>query len=481
MDIEKQSTPETKERPMWQFHVVRILSYACVAFLYALVSFQKQCQSTVAEAMAKTYGVPISELGIFASVYFYPYAATQPFAGLLADIMDPAYVVGIAQLVVAIGSIICGLSKSLGVGIFGRLLVGLGCGPTYVSVCRIITNWFKLSQLPLMLGILVSCAGAGGILAAGPTAKFLKSYDWPIAFYGIGGIGIFFSIITLIFIRGNPVSKGFKPVNEELASTNTQIPIKQKLVTLWINFKTVVSYGYFWLIACFNIFSSGPYFDTAGLWGGPYLVQILGYSKEKKGNTLISYSIGLIIGSLSLPSISTALKTRKWVMVFSSALVFFVMLSFTIAGDKMPDAAIWVLNILIGAFTNPLTSVAYPLVREYFHPSVSGTSVGCSNIFTFLASAVFQQVSSALIPLGGKKHISEHEVEYTWKGFKNGLWLFCTVSLAVSTLAAALTKDSDFSKPKQPTESKPEETKKEDKHEEEEEAHAPSDEMLDEL
>ena len=290
------SAPTPKDRPVWQFHVVRILSYACVAFLYALVSFQKQCPSTFLEDMAASYKVPKKDLGIFSSVYFYAYAATQPFAGLFADIIDSAFVVGIAQIVAAIGSIICGLSKSLGVGIFGRLLVGLGCGPTYVSVCRIITNWFKLSQLPLMLGILVSCAGAGGILAAGPTAAFLKHYNWRYAFYGIGAIGVVFSILTLILIRGNPVDKGFKPVNEELAGPATPIPIKQKFVTLWINFKTVVSNGYFWLIAVFSFFSSGPYFDCIGLWGGPYLVDTLQYTKEKKGDTLISYSIGLIIG-----------------------------------------------------------------------------------------------------------------------------------------------------------------------------------------
>lgn len=149
----------------------------------------------------------------------------------------------------------------------------------------------------------------------------------------------------------------------------------------------------------------------------------------------------------------------------------------------MSNGVIWVLNILIGAFTNPLTSVAYPLVREYYHPSVSGTSVGCSNIFTFLASAVFQQVSSALIPLGGKMTNHLNEDEYQWKGYKNGLWLFCTVSLAVSALAAAFTKDSDFNKNKA-TEPAP---KAEDQHEQKKEEdeveddHAPSDEVLDEL
>lgn len=439
------SQPNNNKREI-KFHVVRMISYFLMIFLNLIVAFQKQVPSTLAEDISKTYAVPISSLGIYSSVYFYPYAAIQPFAGLLVDIVDPAFVAGTGMMVASIGTVICGLSSSLSVGIFGRLLVGLGCGPIFVSITRTITNWFELSLLPTMLGICISFGGAGGILSAGPTAAFVHVYTWRYVFYGVGGIGIIFSLLILIFVRGNPVTKGFKPVNAECDGSQLKIPFKERLSTLWSNFKIVVWNPYFWLIAVFNFCSSGPFFDTAGYWSGPYLVQILGYTSQKKGSTLISFSIGVLIGSFSIPSISTLCKTRKWVMFASSAISCVIFLVFTFIGEHVSIAVVWVLHILIGIFTNPLTSVSYPLVREYYHPSVAGAAVGCSNIFTFLASAIFQQVSSKIIPLGGKIQHSEDEVWYTWKGYKNGLYLFGAISLAVSALSAAITKDSEFAK-----------------------------------
>ena len=237
METTQVSTTPIKEQSEWKFQLTRIYTIVCLNVLYALVSFQKQCPSVVAEDMAQAYKVTTKELGVFSSVYFYPYAFTQPFAGLLADVVDPALVVGCSCLVAGAGSIIIGFSKSLGLGIFGRLLVGLGCGPTYVSTCRVITSWFKLSQVPAVYGILVASAGIGGILAAAPLALFIEKAGWQAAFWGIGGIGCIISIIVLLFVRGNPMNKGFKAVNEELASPTTAMPIKQKLTMLWINFK----------------------------------------------------------------------------------------------------------------------------------------------------------------------------------------------------------------------------------------------------
>lgn len=476
-DVETPQEPKT-EKPEWQFQLSRVLVYATVAILYALVSFQRQCPNIVTQNMADTYGVERSELGVFSSIYFYPYGIIQIFAGLLSDVIEPAYVIGVGQLLAAIGAFICGGSKALGVGVFGRFLVGLGCGPTYVAVCRVITGWFKLTQLPTMLGLLVAIGGAGGIVASSPLSKFADKFGWQTAFYGIGGIGAVFSIICIIFVKGNPVSKGFDPVNEELKAP-VEMPLKAKLTQLWSNLLTVISNYNFWLIVVFNVFSSGPYFDISGLWAGQYLVDALGYDSDKKGTTVMSFSIGLIIGSLIMPNVSTALKTRKWCLVAASAVEFFVMLVMTICGDDLSNGLIWFLFIVIGALTNPMTSVAYPLVREYYHPSVSATAVGSGNLFTFLSSAVYQQISSAIIPKYGRQ---EDGKAYNWKGYKYGLWMFCCISCAVSAIGAAFARDTDFSKTKEAPKEADQENKEEEKEEhKEDEGHHPSDEELDEL
>ena len=464
----------------FKFQATRLACYLIVAIQYALVTFQKQCPTIVSTDMAESYGVGTDALGVFSSVYFYPYGVIQIFAGLLSDVFEPAYVVGVAQSIAAIGAFIIGASKSVGVGILGRLLTGLGCGPTYVAVTKIVTNWYRLDQLGLMLGILVAIGGIGGLIASSPLELFCRAVGWNTAFFVIGGITVFFVILTFVFVRGNPMKKGFAPVNENLSANSDGLDIKAKLLQLWENFKVVLLNYNFWLVAVFNFFMNGPYSDISGMWAGPYLMDVLNYTKAKKGTTVMSFSFGLIAGSLLVPQLSTLLKTRKWICVGSSTLTFVVFLIFVFVGENANEGVIWVLFILIGAFTNPLTSVSYPLVREYYHPSVAATAVGTSNMFTFLSAAVFQQITSSVI--AGYKVEGSNPAKYTWQGYKIALYVICTVSLVISVLGALFAKDTNFNKLKEEEEGDHEEEKKDEEPEPHEiEPREPSDEQLAEL
>lgn len=440
-------TTEVEEGPGWKFHFTRIYSYICPAILYAFVSFQKQCPAVVAEDMAAAYKVTTTELSIFSSIYFYPYACMQPFAGLLADIIDPAYVIGVSGLVAACGSIICGLSNTIGVGILGRLLVGLGCGPTYVSTVRIITRWFKTKSFPVMLGILVAMSGAGGMLAAGPLSLFIEKFPWRYGFYGIGGIGAFLALLVLIFVRGDPRKKGFLPVNEESAPIMDEEGCADKMKLLWSNIKTVFSVWYFWPITLFNILSSCPYIDIVGYWGGPYLIDIKGMEKKSIGSILIAISIGMVVGSLTIPTIANLLKMRKWVCTGGSIITLAAILVFCFIGDTIGKTWIFILYLVIGYFTAPLCSVSYPLLTEYYSPTVSASAVGISNFFVFILSAVYQVISSATIPLKGS-YKDGKVTRYTWDGYRYGLYVFCAVSIFLSAVVISITKETTAYQPK---------------------------------
>lgn len=428
------------------FHVRRILGFINYCILYAFVFFHRMCPSTLSNDMAEDYHVPIKDLGVFSSIYFYPYAILQPFAGLLADTVDPAIVIGICQLIAGLGGIICGFSKTLSVGMFGRFLVGLGCGPTYVPITRTIANWFPLSMYAQMCGVALAIAAVGGICAQGPLSSFAENIGWRYAFYGIGGLDVFFAITQLIFVRGDPTTHGYEPVNKDLKkkAEESEKTFKEKLILLWLHFKQVISNPWVWVLNVYTIFCSGPYFDVSGMWAGPFLTDCYGYSKTKVGNLTIALSVGLIAGSLLVPPLSSYIKTRKWVLFVTAIISTVSLLIFAILGSKVKFGGIIVLFLLLGMFSYAQTNVLYPLVREYFHPSLAGTAVGCVNIFTFLSSAIFQNITGEVIdkfPFDeGKKPPSDNA--NSEKGYKIGLWTICAVAMAISTITVAFAKES---------------------------------------
>lgn len=442
---EKEVDENNIKRPI-SFHVRRIFGFINYSILYALVFFQRTCPSIVSADMAADYKVAIKDLGVFSSIYFYPYAIVQPFAGLLSDIVDPALVIGICQLVAGVGAIICGLSKSLSVGCVGRFLVGLGCGPTYVPLIRTIANWFPLRLYAQMCGLALAIGGVGGIIAQGPLSSFAEAVGWRWSFYGIGALGIFFSILQLIFVRGDPVTHGYEPVNMDLKkkAEEAESTLKEKCQQLWLHFKQAVSYPWIWIVIIYSVFCSGPFFDVSGMWAGPFLTDCYLYSKTKVGNTLIALSIGLIAGSLLVPPLSSLFKTRKWVLCITAGIATVSLIIFAILGSKVKYGGIIVLFLLIGMFTNAQTSVCYPLIREYFHPSMAGTAVGCANIFTFLSSAVFQNISGEVIakfpfPDGVTPPSESANSE---KGYQIGLWTICAAAMGISTISIAFAKES---------------------------------------
>ncbi|KAH0789363.1 major facilitator superfamily transporter [Histomonas meleagridis] len=422
------------------FKLRRVFVFIIVSVLYAIVMFQRTCTSIVSTEMAKSYNVDTSDLGIFSSIYFYPYGVIQPFIGLLVDIFEPSYMIGFMQIIAAIGAIICGASKTLSVGCFGRFLVGLGCGTTYVATCKIILVWYSFHMQPIMNGILLAIGALGGIIAQGPLAILTEKIDWRYSFYGIGVIGLIFSILCLIFVRGSPTTLGYPPVNQDLAKgTRETYKFKEIIAKLWSNLIQVISNPFFWIVAVYAMFANGPYFTLTGVWISPYLQDIHGYSKQKSGFAAIALSAGLILGSLLIPPLATFVNSKKWPCFVSSILVFIIsLIFFLIDPSKFNDISIYICLISIGAFTYALISVAYPMVSSYYQPSLSGTAVGCANFFTFMSSALFQTVSSIIVKKYGKQ---PGENKFTKDGYKYGIWLLSIISFIIAIISVGIARD----------------------------------------
>jgi len=393
--------------------------------------FHRLCPSIVAEKMSQEYHVPKSDLGVFSSIFFYPYALLQPFAGLMSDLIEPGYLMAVSHVIASVGALICGMSKSLYVGCIGRFLVGVGCSPTYVPICRIVANWYKSEKMSTILGLLLAIGGLGSLSSQGPLAAFSDKFGWRMSFYGISAIGIFFSFLSFLFVKGDPRTLKFLPINNDCSVISPEGSLGDKMNALFDSSKEILSERCFWMVVLYNVFASGPYFNIGGLWGAPYLTDVFGLTNQETGNILMSLSVGLIVGSLCFPTITVILKTQKWVLFSTSLLTSIAFCVFIIYGSSISKTILYILFFATGAFTNAMTSVSYPMIKGYFSSSVAGTSIGCANTFTFLSSAFFQQISSIIIPKFGKQ---PNSTKYTEKGYQIGLWVVSLVSLFFSIL-----------------------------------------------
>jgi len=248
-------------------------------------------------------------------------------------------------------------------------------------------------------------------------------------------------MICLVFVKGNPITNGYKPVNQDLNDDISKMPFSEKLSTLSKNFFIVLKLLHFWVVVIVVVFVAGPFFNAAGMWLGPFLKDTHNFDDWEAGKCQMFNSIGMILGSIILPYLSNKLKTRKYIMIGSSLIGFLSSLILTRFGNSLSLSLMKIILTIYGFSTNPIASVAYPLVREYYHPSVSATSIGCINFFTFLSSAFYQTITGLILKSYGT--IPETK-KYSGDGYKYGLWMLSSISIFLSILINFFVKDSDL-------------------------------------
>lgn len=420
----------THEKPFnARFQIRRILNLSIMLILYCVVSFQRQCPTILSKDISQAYNIDVAKLDIFTSIYFYAYGTMQLFAGIFADIIEPSYLAGFSQILASIGSAICGFSKSLLVGSIGRFLVGIGTGFTYIPACRMNVNWFGLQYYSFLTGIFMIDSAVGSILAQSVTAFLLDYMDWRVIFYLFGGVSFFFSILALFFVKGSPSKLGYREVNSEMEEVEKPTSFKEGLITLRDNLRIVIKKLEFWKITFSGILAGGPGTAISGLWLSKYLSDIFNISNKESSYILTVQSVGCIIFAILIPTVSSLLKTRKWVIIFIATLSLSASIYAFVVNEKMSKVAIYIVIFIYGLLGFPSSTISYPLCRELYHPSVAATAVGTLNFFCMTLNGVFQPLCSRVINSFG---ISDGS--YTKEGYKFGLWLVSIVAFSVSLI-----------------------------------------------
>lgn len=415
------------------FQIRRVFVLILISLFQLLVFFQRACPTVVTDDLSKAYNVSVSELGVFTSTFYYPYSFLQPVAGFLADVIEPSYILFTSAVLSAVGDVMMACCKTFFGGSVGRLFVGFGCSFVPSSAIRMILNWFPLEHYSKVLGVFLFIGGVGGLLAQTPLAVLSEIIGWRWCFLSISILTAFLGLICLFFVRGNPVAHGYPAVNESLAKNGDGSAVDRKIDVLLKNLKMIVSNVNFWLIVVFVFCANGAFFNITGIWGGPYLKEMLGYDSIKASNALLGLSVGSLLGSLVNPYIVDTLKVnRKWVIVVASFVAILCCIPLGFCTDSLNFWMVISLLFLFSLSTNGFAAVLSPLVVNLFHPSAGSSVGGCVNCFAFISLIIYMPLTGKVLDKFGT--LPENPNVHNPDGFKFGLWTFNICSLSFGTL-----------------------------------------------
>ncbi|KYZ76782.1 MFS transporter [Anaerosporomusa subterranea] len=381
----------------------RWICLATLWLVYFFVYFDRVAPAVVAPELMKTFNISATSLGLLSAAYFYPYAAMQIPSGVLADFLGPRLAVTIFFVVAGIGTALFGIASSYEWALVGRVMMGVGVAVVYIPIMKIQAQWFRHYEFATLTGILLTVGNIGALGAAGPLAQFVALTGWREAFYYLGAISIGLAALTFFLVRDKPEDMGYPTINE---IDNIKVDITQTAkddgIKLREAIKIAVTNRNFPWLAVYAFFVYGPMMGFQGLWAVPYMMDILGFSKQVASNVLSWWAVGMVVGCPLSGIISDRVMQSRKKVVIPGAIVYTLgWLYISLSPQGWSPVTMSIFCFIMGAFGGAyITNYAH--LSERLPRKVVGTAIGVFNLFYFVGGAFFQQFMGTMLDGYGK-------------------------------------------------------------------------------
>ena len=344
------------------------------------------------------------------------YAGAQIPAGLLLDRYGSKALILAGAALMASGQLTLAFTESLPTAIAARAVVGLGDAVTFISVLRLVPNWFKPRLVPLVTQLTGICGQLGQVLSAVPFLAVLTGSGWTTAYTSVAAIGVLSIALTLALVKNTPdgpaVPTETTSVRDTLAS----------LKTVWLRPGTRL--GFFTHM--------GTQFSVtvfALMWGVPYLTVAQGVSTAVAGS-LLTISVVAAIASGVVIGVFTGRHPHRrsrlvLAIIGSNAFAWTVVL--TLPGQ----APLWLLVVLMVVISvgGPGSMVGFDFARTFNPSATLGTAQAMVNMGGFLASLVVMQAMGLIMDAAGSYSFESFRLAWT---VQYAIWILAAVGILIT-------------------------------------------------
>jgi sugar phosphate permease len=362
------------------------------AAIYFLSNFHRVAPAVVAADLMKAFSITASSLGALAAIYPYVFAVMALVAGSLVETLGPRLTISSGALAMAIGAVLFGLAPAFGVAIAGRLLVGLGASVILISWLALAAEWYGPQRFATISGWTQTVGNLGALVASSPLALTVEAIGWRSTFVLVGAVTLLPALVSLLLVRDRPEAAGLRAVNPEPRRAGASI------ADVLASIPAIVTNPRSWPPVLVAACVYATLISLLGLWGVPYLTQIYGFGRVAAANTLAWLAIGIVIGSPLVGWLSDRrLGRRKLPFVVSAGLYAACWLVLTAPGAARPHPTLLAPLFLFMGLTASGLILVWACVREVNNPAHVGIVIGFCNAPIFLAFAMIQWLTGAVL------------------------------------------------------------------------------------
>lgn len=350
------------------------------AGLYFVAVFHRMALGVAALEAERRYHVGPGALSAFTAVQLGVYLAMQVPVGLAADRIGPRRSLAAGMTAIAVGEAIFALSGTLGAGLAGRALIGLGDAFVFVNVLRVAHTWFEPGRAALLTALTSLLGALGQLLTTLPAHLALDGLGWTTTFAGAAAITAVLAAGALRVVRDAPAARTADdgvadppPAHDAVLAT---------LRAAWSGRRTRMG---FW--AHFGLMT--PFVTMSALWGYPWLVEAQGIP-SRTAATWLAFSVvalaaaapfvGRLGGRGPYMQVRMALVTGTLLVVAWGAVLAWP--------DGRPPHALILAALAVSGVGSAVSVVAFMLARAGNPAHVAGSATGLVNCGGFLAGSL---------------------------------------------------------------------------------------------
>ena len=346
----------------------------------------------MADQLMADFNIGAASLGNFSSFYYYSYVAVQIPTGIVADYWGPRKLLTAGAILSSVGAFIFASASSIQAANIGRLIIGASMGVAWVSILKLSTRWFKPNQFAVVTGVAL-CLGILGALSAGvPLRVLMNLLGWRPVIFGAGVVTLIISLAIWIFVRDDPVQKGY-----DNYATDTTASNERPKASILSDLSNVFRYKNTWILTLVPASLMGPVLAFAGLWGIPYLTTHYALTPVKSASLISVLLISCALGAPVLGALSEKTGRRKPIYFFALciSLVGWIPILF------LQNIPLWLLIVLfsIVGFAAGSIVIGMAFVKESVPLALAGTVSGISNMGMEMGPMIVQPAIGMVLDL----------------------------------------------------------------------------------
>lgn len=388
-------------------------------FLYEF--FQLNIFDVINQPLRDDFHIDATQLSWMSSAYLWADILFLLPAGIILDRFSTRRVILNALLVCIIGTVGFALTDSFILASFFHFLSGIGNAFCFLSCVVLVSHWFPPRRQALVIGLLVTLAFIGGMMAHTPFAYLYDLFGWRRALLIDGAVGAAILLLIYWVVRD-------KPEDSPEPMQGNQEPVISGFINALSNRQN-------WLAGCFTSFLNLPIMVLCALWGASYL-QIVYHLPEMAASNVVSLIfMGSVIGCPLAGWLSDSLGRRKPLMIAGALATLITVIPLFMHLD-LSQFTLSLLFFALGFFTGTQV-ISYPMIAESNHADNTGAATGIASVIIMGGGGVGQVLFGWLMT----HHSGTVVTEYTQADFQFAMWMFPIAAVA-ALIAVLMTRET---------------------------------------